>query len=369
MTAAVFDVAIVGAGVSGAWCAWRLTQTPAGSRRRTIALFELSDRVGGRLLSVHLPGTDVACELGGMRYTDTQPIVKWLVEDELKLRTIPAPVDEGNNIAYLRRRRRRLRDLKDPTKVPYRLNANERKDPSHLLLDAIYRMVPDAEGKDGDPLREAVQEARYKRRPLWQQGFWNILAREMSSEAYRFTQEAGGYDTTQLNWNAADTIMLNADFGPDVRFSRIEKGFEEVPRQLVGQFRARGGELYLNHRLRSLSIDALESGEPCVVLALRDVKGRRERTIRARSVILAMPRHSLELLEDRGPILGDRAFRKRLEYVTPIPLFKCFVAYHEPWWESAGVSSGRSVTDLPLQAGVLLAHGAGRQLRPACHLR
>lgn len=35
--------------------------------------------------------------------------------------------------------------------------------------------------------------------------------------------------------------------------------------------------------------------------------------------------------------------------MTPIPLYKAFVAYHEPWWTRAGVSSGRSVTDLPLR--------------------
>jgi monoamine oxidase len=351
MTAAVFDVAIVGAGVSGAWCAWRLTDPSAGSvRHRRVGLFELSDRVGGRLLSVHLPGLpDVACELGGMRYMSTQPKVRWLVEDELKLRTIPAPVDENNNIAYLRGRRLLRKDLTDPnTELPYKLTEEERKDPLNLLRNVIRTMAPHSEDKTGDQLRLVVRTEKYKRRPLWTQGFWNILAREMSIEAYRFTQEASGYDTTQLNWNAADTVVLNADFRRETKFSRVEAGFEEVPKQLVQRFESRGGSVYLKHRLRSLSLDTLDDGKPCIGLLFRDINGRKEWKVRARSVILAMPRRSLELL-DTGSVLGHRRFRSLLNNVTPIPLFKCFVAYHEPWWEKAGVSSGRSVTDLPLR--------------------
>ena len=35
--------------------------------------------------------------------------------------------------------------------------------------------------------------------------------------------------------------------------------------------------------------------------------------------------------------------------MIPIPLFKLFVAYEFPWWESVGVDTGRSVTDLPVR--------------------
>jgi monoamine oxidase len=351
MAARELDVAIVGAGVSGVWCGWRLTGETAGeARRRRVGVFELSDRVGGRLLSVRLPGLpDVACELGGMRYMSTQPLVKWLVEDELNLPRMEAPVARPENLAYLRRRRLLVKELKTARKLPYDLEPDERRHPDQLLQESMDKMAPGAKGKVGEALRKAVRSARFEGRPLSDQGFWNILARTMSSEGFRYAQEAGGYDCTQLNWNAADTVVLNADFAPTVQFSRVAEGYEDVPRQLAERFSDQGGELHLGHAVRSVDSVRLGDGTRGVALQVENVHTGRTRVVRARNVILAMPRRSLELLDESGPVLGDPGFRKLLTTVTPIPLFKAFVAYHEPWWEALGITSGRSVTDLPLR--------------------
>ena len=58
----ILDVAVVGGGVSGVYAAWRLMRDSgpatfgnAGARPR-ITVFEGSDRVGGRMLSVTPPG-------------------------------------------------------------------------------------------------------------------------------------------------------------------------------------------------------------------------------------------------------------------------------------------------------------------------
>ena len=47
------DIAVVGGGVSGAYSAWRLQQA---FPKKKIALFEYSDRIGGRLYTVTLSG-------------------------------------------------------------------------------------------------------------------------------------------------------------------------------------------------------------------------------------------------------------------------------------------------------------------------
>ena len=45
------DIAVVGGGVSGTYCCWRLQAAQIGHRP---TLFETSDRIGGRLLSIDL---------------------------------------------------------------------------------------------------------------------------------------------------------------------------------------------------------------------------------------------------------------------------------------------------------------------------
>src|SRR6476620_7900485 len=125
------DIAIVGGGVSGAYSAWRLQQERGATE--SIALFEYSDRIGGRLYTVTLPGLPhVKAEVGGMRYIpDEHKMVANLV-DHLKLATkdfpmgAPAPVGSNCNLFYLRGKHLRLHELADPDKVPYNLAWSER---------------------------------------------------------------------------------------------------------------------------------------------------------------------------------------------------------------------------------------------------
>ena len=84
------DIAVVGGGVSGAYCAWRLQQEDAGAR---IALFEYSDRIGGRLYTVTLPGLPhVKAEVGGMRYIPASHVMVADLVDHLKLPTKVFPM-------------------------------------------------------------------------------------------------------------------------------------------------------------------------------------------------------------------------------------------------------------------------------------
>ena len=90
------EIAVVGGGVSGAYSAWRLQQAKTEAH---IGLFEHSDRIGGRLYTVTLPGLPhVKAEVGGMRYIPTQHIMVACLVDHLKLAKkdfpmgAPAPV-------------------------------------------------------------------------------------------------------------------------------------------------------------------------------------------------------------------------------------------------------------------------------------
>jgi hypothetical protein len=358
----ILDVAVVGGGVSGVYSAWRLvtSEPKAGSPlakwssarpdgKPRVKVFEASNRIGGRLLSLTPPGMPhVRCELGGMRYMSTQKYVRSLIENELELEVRLLPVDEPENVAYLRGRHLRLAELADPDKVPYQVDWAERgQPPSSLVSYAMDQIIPGVTKMHGAQLWDALKSFMIDGRHVYEHGFWNLLALSLSREGYMFAQQSGGYDTTMLNWNAADTIVLNFDFAPTVTFHAVVQGYERVPAMVCELFQAAGGALAMETRLASFDEAKLPDGTDGVKLVF---DGETE-PVFARSLILAMPRRSLELLGQTGAVLGaeNGDVHELIRSVTPIPLFKIFVCYHAPWWTSFGVTQGRSVTDLPIR--------------------
>ena len=102
----VLDLAVIGAGVAGTYVAQRVqVARPDWS----ITLFERTERIGGRLRSMKVPGLDHPIELGGMRFLTSQPRVAAVVA-EIGLPTHPfdsTRVTEVRSSRSLRRRARR----------------------------------------------------------------------------------------------------------------------------------------------------------------------------------------------------------------------------------------------------------------------
>ncbi|MBV8371135.1 MAG: FAD-dependent oxidoreductase [Candidatus Eremiobacteraeota bacterium] len=338
------DVAVVGAGVSGLYGAWRLKEAHPDWR---IVVYESSDyRTGGRLMSAIPPEMPhVPAELGGMRFLNTQPIVAALAK-HLKLTILDFPVSEANNIAYLRGRWLRRSDLTDPAKVPYALGTQERGQPIGAIMEAAMEtIVPGITAPSLTPQqrRELAQATTFLGRPLYEWGFWNVLARVMSFEAYQFVADASGYDTTVSNWNAADAIpWFLEDFGTNVKYVFPTTGMQSFPHGIEASFKTIQGEVLLNHTVTSVS----RQGEKLRLhFNARDY-------VDADRVILAMPRRSLELI-DLDAAFGAAMPRVRvlIESVSPQPLFKLFACYRVPWWRHAllNVKQGQTTTDVPIR--------------------
>lgn len=351
------DIAIVGGGVSGVYSAWKLKQKYP---EKKIVVFEGGDHIGGRLLSVTPPNIpDMVAELGGMRILENaQPLIVGLLEDLNKelptnkqIELYPFPVDEPQNIAYLRGVYLRLADFTShPDKVPYKLAFLEKgNSPGGVIVNAIEQLVPGITNPDltEEQRRRMAQEASFGGVPLYKQGFWNVLYRVISGEAYQFGEDAGGYNSTLANWNAADAIpWFLTDFGITPIYKGFKKGFQEVPKTLAAFFEKLGGEIRLNTKL-----------EGFVKVKNQFHLSFKDKTVVADAIILAMPRRSLDLLAPTCPEL--QTIDKLISSVTPRPLFKLFTTYSNPWWLSAGytneagtfvpVQSGRSVTDMPVR--------------------
>ena len=361
------DIAVVGGGVSGAYSAWRLQEAQGNSDR--IALFEYSDRIGGRLFTVTMPGLpNVKAEVGGMRYIkDQHPVVTSVIE-HLGLQTKPfpmgAPAPDGANcnLFYLRGKHLRLHELTDPEKVPYNLAWPERgMGPTQLQIQVMNNLYPNF----GNLSLCEQMKIQVFGQPMYKFGFWNLLYRALSNEGYQFMKDAGGYEANVAN-ACAVTQLPATEYGDNTEFLTLRDGYQQLPLTLAKRFEEAPGVLPSEERLqmnRRLARIELGEGEYPYTLYFEPTATEKHKThvqrdigdgaapellvVRAKKVILAMPRRSLELIE--SSFFDDPWLKENLPSVLIQSAFKLFLAYERPWWRALGLVAGRSVTDLPVR--------------------
>jgi monoamine oxidase len=347
------DVAVVGAGTAGLYCAWRaVTGTvrdgaPGAGPR--VGLFEGSSRLGGRLYTLVPEGArTLRGELGGIALMSGHPLLMGLV-DHLGLAHEPLSGGDQKNLFYLRGHRFTAGDWSKPDIVPYALAAEERgRTPEQLLAGAIQAIVPDAAKLDPRAWDEVKRSLAFGGRPLRDMGLWNLLRGLVSPEAFRLMSDAGSFRPQFENWNAAEALPdLCADWPQGSRYERLRDGYEALATALAAAVRGGGGVIEVGHRLRA--IERTEGKEAPLALTF-ETGGARPTTIVAKQVVLALPQSGLSKLAPHTPLADDRRFTDALSTVDAIPLFHLLLAYERPWWEELGIAFGRSATDLPIQA-------------------
>src|SRR6185312_15768937 len=383
------DVAVVGAGIGGCYVSLRLleavrtgqfhTTTPLRSSARTrpvtVALFEVSDRIGGRLHSIQLPGVpDVWADLGGMRFHRQLHLVCDLIRYVGFEQFITSFFfDRPENLTYVRGVRLRLHELTIAAsdRLPYRLRPQERGRNGVGLgflaaesalpgFFALYRRHHAAQSRFDWSEADAVtadyahvrESARVAGRRLLDQEWSAVLEHTLSAEAMCLIEDTGGYDCRQWTGNAANWLDLLFHTPPDVEYLRLSTGFESLPRAVHARFHAGGGRTFLRHRLQRLDRarlrDGLEGYRLTFQLAEVGSAGRYT-TVEAKVVLLALPHNALRSLDSDTFIFACPIVRVALDAVKAVPAYKLFLVYPAPWWKQVGVSSGRSTTDLPLR--------------------
>lgn len=357
----IIDVAVVGGGVSGCYSAYRLTREAVGDsgERLSVELFELGDRIGGRLWSVSVGGIDdVPAELGGMYFSDTQQNVYGLIKTELGLDSVP--VNLRRDLQFLRTRRLLDADYADPQNVPFNLRPDEMgKSPGELLLWVLEQIIPDLASiwplTPSAPRAATIRVLRTTQiddRLLHEWGFWNLLSAKLSNEAYQLLISTLGTTTMFQNWNAYDAVY---DIVTNLAgsYHKLTAGYEQLPDKLAERFcdPEAGGRIHHRHHLRRLATD----GDIIVLDFSTPDGGRRE--VRARKVVLAMPQRSIELIDSADLLFDDAQFRSDFQSVVPAAAAKIFLTYDGPWWESVPNGPGHvsptdlvvSYTDLPMR--------------------
>ena len=329
------DVAIVGAGIAGTYIGDRLKRArPEWS----VAIFERTDRIGGRLRSVPIAGLDRPIELGGMRFMSSHRRVASIVDD-FALPTHPFDRSDGQERAFLRGVL--ARGPGDPASGNnYRLGANERgRSAVELWQKGFERIVPNwqrLEHEDFVRLR-AVGEYLGRRVTDWSIG--EVLRTSLSAEGWSYVRDAFGYDSGIRAFNATDFIeFLQSGGDPTAVAMTPDGGMESVPRSLAERFERAGGAIWLGH-----DVTSIEMTDGAVVLRFSN-----GRSIHAARIVVTAPVPALELLARTSPVLRHSSFGQAFVGVEGFPAMKLYLWYDQPWWRPT-VSGIRSVTDLPVR--------------------
>lgn len=342
----VFDVLVVGAGVSGVYTGWRLITTRSG-RRLDVCILEASERVGGRLYSVASPeAPELHAELGGMRFLETQESVAGLAH-HLGLEIVPFLMGGPQNLNHLRGVHLQISDYESaPAGVPYNLLAAERGQvPFQLLVATILGAFPALASLSVDQAREYLKTATVDGQLVWQTGFWNFLARQLSVEGYNLIRDAGGYFSIVSNWNLYDAIPFILEDFASPSYQKLAAGFQSLPQTLAEEFVENGGVLRLGTQATAL---AWGGGQGSIRVSVREPGSSSPTVYEARHVVLALPRRAIELL-DPGSFIFTEQFKADLTTVRPERAAKLFLWYDEEWWTPLGLTSGPSITDQPLR--------------------
>ena len=385
------EVAIIGAGVSGLYSAYRLTHdahSPLDAGQ--VQIFEMSRRIGGRLESVVLPGMEISGELGGMRYMTSQEIVTTLIEkvfsDELV--NIPFPMGEdAHHFGYFRKQRMRMSAWNESQAkgekfaARYYLNeADEGYSADQLFNKIVYDVLhadPWFMKTYGDKIKNPSPfnyefkltrkdwncikpqlvyhfEGPYKGRKANDLGFWNLIKDQVSEEGYTFLADAGGYFSNTINWNAAEAFpYMVGDFSDSAtEYKTIEGGYDKIAYALAKAYLAKpDAAIWTGNRFVTFKKPDRSSYK--YELVFFNEENRQECRIQANKIILAMPRRSLELL-DQGNFFFDpdtqAVLQKNIASVIKEPSFKILMGFESPWWKTDfGTAAGHSITDLPIR--------------------
>ncbi|MBL8547897.1 MAG: FAD-dependent oxidoreductase [Hyphomonadaceae bacterium] len=344
----MLDVAIIGGGVAGCYCAYRLAAERGG-----IALFEGSGRIGGRLWSVPVAGADgPVAEIGGMFFRRNQQNVSALIE-HLGLKHEPVNFKRSGQFA-----RGTFFEDADFTsdRLPFKLDAGERSPgPSALLIHTLEQIVPGAvelwpinreKPASAQATFDRLRAVRHHGRPLHVYGLWNVLADVISNEAYALLTAVLGSVSMLRNVNAFDGVWSLLHEVGDGAGSALCGGYQQLPIALRLAAEREGAATHLNRKLLGVS---RAGGHFRLRFSGSDDA---DIEIEARQVILALPQLPLQHLALSDDLFVDaRVFRHALDRaVLPMRSCKIFLTYDQAWWGEGGADEvSATYADLPMQ--------------------
>lgn len=376
-----YDVAIIGAGISGLYCAWMLLRDNADLR---VAIVERLNRTGGRLDTDIIDfgkGVQVREEEGGMRFNYGMHELMTLIKAMglcNKIVDFPMGSADDTNRYFLRGHNFTVEDAKASGNMIwselYDLKSEEQGLSPSQIVTAAFDTILTENGKTqkpGEPPEfwtEVREELTWKDKTLNQWQLWGLL-RDMgySEECIQMLTETIGFAGPFKSMaNAGDALQILADFPIDPQYFTFEEGFSTLPNTVVKHLMAehpKNVDIMLSTNVNQLD----EDGEyilsmthaPDHLNASPVIAGGEQKTIRAKRLVVAAATKGMEDLFMQSPALRAAPDAQKLwaniHSSMGMKLMKINLYFDSPWWENGlsqrpPIQFGPSFTGLPINS-------------------
>jgi monoamine oxidase len=143
------------------------------------------------------------------------------------------------------------------------------------------------------------------------------------------------------------------DFSANTIYKTIGSGFDSIGYELAkGYLKHEGSNIWTENKLITFAKNEDATIEEKYKLTFLNVQSNTYWHVYANKIILAMPRRSLELLDQNNfffNINKNKELNQNIRSVIMEPAFKILMGFEYAWWKSLGIDSGHSITDLPMR--------------------
>lgn len=378
------DIVIIGAGISGLYCALKLSNA---FPTKKIAIIERLNRTGGRLntdLITVKPGEVVREEEGGMRFQYSMIELMTLIKEmNLCNQIVPFPMgskipDYGNtNRFYLRGRSFTAQEALDGNNQIwgeiYNLEENEKgKGPADIIHD-VYTTVlahnnaTQPDDQTPDYWSKLRNEFKWKGILLRDWQMWGLL-RDMdySEECIQMLSESIGFaGPFKAPINAGDAFQILADFPKDPTYYTFQKGFSTLPDAVRDALPTDRVSILLSTNVNSISRDGegfkLELTEaPDQQNSNPTIPGGERKHISCGQLVVTTATKGMEDLFARSPAFNEgpsaQTLWESIHSARGMRLMKINLYFEQPWWllpngvVSPPVEFGPNFSNLPLNS-------------------
>jgi hypothetical protein len=381
---------IVGAGAAGLYAAYRLLSSGSVNPDDTVRLFEWSNRPGGRIYTYKFPSpvgsNGLYCEFGGMRFAtdpnfpDPTKITEGhvLVQQAIIALGLQDKVvrfqQSDNRLYYLRGRNMYEQSITSVSGLPYYFNTEFNtflaNTPSPYTADNILGEIaticaPNLGSSNADRAKWCNYYANGTINqnnatnsfppgtPVRDIGYWNLLYDQLGDEGFDYAANGTGYESNVINWNAADAMQANNDYGSTTSYKRLDGGYSLLFQALADQITSLaakypGSGIMYNTRLTGLAESTTDNTTICTFVTAGEGGPQTGRLgdvppsmpippVAADVLFLALPRRALEMVaQDSGPdyMLNSGPMKYLLESSLDQPAIKVVMVFGQAWWLS-----------------------------------